>query len=60
MTVQDMYKRDEAMWHMFTRCGWHMQDIAEIFKVTKARVHQILTLCSKRKGEELKVYETKA
>jgi len=57
MTVRQMYQRDEATWHMFTRCGWTMQEIANTFKISKPMVYKILTLCAKRKGEELSVYE---
>ena len=56
-TLKELYRRDETIWDMFTRTGWSMQDIANIFKISKTRVYEILTLCEKRKGEELRVYE---
>lgn len=56
MTVQEMYRRDEAMWYMFTRCRWSMQEIADIFKVSKGLVAKILKLAAKRKGDQLENY----
>lgn len=57
ITVQDMYKRDEAMWYMFTRCGWSMKEIADIFRMSKVGVYKILQRCATRKNEEIEEYE---
>ena len=50
MTLQGMYKRDEAIWRVFTECGWTMQELADLHHLTKGAIFKILVLSSKRHG----------
>lgn len=55
--TQELYRRDEAIWLMYTRASWKMEEIAEVFKCSRANIHRILLRVAHRKGEELDAYE---
>lgn len=58
ISVQAMYKRDEAIWAVFTTCpGWSMQDLADLHHLKRSTIHKILKQCAKRKSAQLETYK---
>lgn len=51
--IRDRNREMEAQWYMYTRCGWSMQEIADIFKVSKPQIQQNLNKYAFEKKEEL-------
>lgn len=49
-------RRNNAIWYMYAEVGYRMQDIADIFKISKALVHLVLTQEAKRRKKQLKNY----
>ena len=54
-TYMDRIKRDNAIYYMYTEVGYSMQEIAGIFKLSKARIHAILGDQINKRERSLKV-----
>lgn len=46
-------RRNNAIWYMYVEVGYSMQEIADIFKISKVRVHQIINLQAQQRAEQL-------
>lgn len=46
-------RRSQAIWYMYTRVGYSLEDIGGIFKISKSRVHQIINTEAAERHEEL-------
>lgn len=54
--LQREVRRNEAIWHMYTRLSWTMHEIAEIFKMTRQNVKYTLEREAAFRKDELEKY----
>ena len=40
--IQTINRRDKAMWYMYLKCDFSLEEVAGMFKISKQRVWEIL------------------
>lgn len=52
-------RRNAAIWYMYVEVGFSLEEIAQIFKITKGYVHEIVNKVAKERNDELQKYSDK-